>query len=378
MRLGNYVEELDKYQVIQQIGEDAFFIKFLIETKPIISQEKQYFLAKNLKIPIIKKNEQAQFLNLMNFIIEEKHPSIIKLLGFNLFTVDGQPFPTSISEYYHSTLCGRLWEETNGKHHPLWTSTKKFICIFGIAMIIKCFHSKNIFLNGIDPANIYLDEHFYPKIDALNYSLHLPSNVLNNLDCEKEERNDFERNSSTDQGHNDISSFAFITYHILKKEDSNFIEEISINESINANGITNEYHLALLGKCVDTESTPIEKIEKIIGFLLEHKNDDLFFNDLNYAEINEYVMNILEFMNDKIDFYSPIALYYIAMSYLNGIGVPKDMGKFRKYRVSGNVMSLSIIKSFLISHFFLISISKYVVSIGINNFFQSILPFCKN
>ncbi|OHT13601.1 hypothetical protein TRFO_03373 [Tritrichomonas foetus] len=48
------------------------------------------------------------------------------------------------------------------------------------------------------------------------------------------------------------------------------------------------------------------------------------------------------------------------------------------YRVSGNVMSLSIIKSFLISHFLLICISKYVVSIGINNFFQSILPFCKN
>ncbi|OHT15411.1 hypothetical protein TRFO_42533 [Tritrichomonas foetus] len=58
--------------------------------------------------------------------------------------------------------------------------------------------------------------------------------------------------------------------------------------------------------------------------------------------------------------------------------IAQNFGESAKYRVSGNVMSLSIIKSFLISHFLLISISKYVVSIGINNFFQSILPFCKN
>ncbi|OHS95268.1 hypothetical protein TRFO_02260 [Tritrichomonas foetus] len=94
----------------------------------------------------------------------------------------------------------------------------------------------------------------------------------------------------------------------------------------------------------------------------------------------EYYKKAADMEDENHKFIKPQrqAQYLIALMYKNGRGVEKDMDMYEKYRVSGNVMSLSIIKSFLISYFLLISISKYVVSIGINNFFQSILPFCKN
>ncbi|OHT09787.1 hypothetical protein TRFO_21128 [Tritrichomonas foetus] len=118
-------------------------------------------------------------------------------------------------------------------------------------------------------------------------------------------------------------------------------------------------------------------IDNIFDSCISHKGLAIYLNSNIVPRItgNRFYNHINE---------SDIVLINLPTQYKSNLEIDLSNVHFvnnnlsNNYRVSGNVMSLSIIKSFLISHFLLISISKYVVSIGINNFFQSILPFCKN
>ena len=135
------------------------------------------YIAENQKdhekcaIKILNINENfngcEQMLLLRESLINQKldHPSIAKILGINFQSFkDRTKFePSIITKYYkNGSLKEILDKERRFVADHEWTSTKSYICLLGIAHVMRYLHQKGILHRDLKPENILIDDNYYP------------------------------------------------------------------------------------------------------------------------------------------------------------------------------------------------------------------------
>ncbi|KAK8896552.1 hypothetical protein M9Y10_014460 [Tritrichomonas musculus] len=119
--------------------------------------------------------------NELSIITKLHHPSIISYIGFCMYGFQPDEYPSIFMEYAHK---GSLIDFICS--HKLLNDTQRLIIIYGIASAMKYLHSKNIVHADLKPANVLLDENFYPKFFCIkqrvwNSSIHCPE-IINGDD----------------------------------------------------------------------------------------------------------------------------------------------------------------------------------------------------
>lgn len=111
--------------------------------------------------------------NELSIITKLHHPSIISYIGFCMYGFQPDEYPSIFMEYAHK---GSLIDFICS--HKLLNDTQRLIIIYGIASAMKYLHSKNIVHADLKPANVLLDENFYPKLSDFGLSIIISNKVL--------------------------------------------------------------------------------------------------------------------------------------------------------------------------------------------------------
>lgn len=109
--------------------------------------------------------EQEELLREVVVLKNVQHNTILGFKGFNLYDFDQNPRPTIITDYMKNGALDKMLEkEAKGKAPANWTSTKKQICILGVAAAMRYLHRRNLMHRDLKPANVLLDDNLYPKV----------------------------------------------------------------------------------------------------------------------------------------------------------------------------------------------------------------------
>ncbi|KAK8854133.1 hypothetical protein M9Y10_016687 [Tritrichomonas musculus] len=117
----------------------------------------------NQDINIYSKFEKTNIPKSLYIMSKLNHPSILKLIGIKIAP--------------NGSLRKVLDNEGKGFSVNEWDDTKKFICIYGIAVGMKYLHSLDIIHRDLKPENILFDEYLYPKITDFGLSKNLLANT---------------------------------------------------------------------------------------------------------------------------------------------------------------------------------------------------------
>lgn len=140
------------------------------------------------KIINIKPDEdgKSQMLIMRESSILSKldHQSIIKFYGLNFQSLkdEGLFQPTIITEFMpNKSLKEILDKEKSGLAGNIWSPTKKYICLIGIADAMRYLHAHDILHRDLKPENILMDENYYPKVCDFGLSRCLPDSINSSM-----------------------------------------------------------------------------------------------------------------------------------------------------------------------------------------------------
>lgn len=155
--------DLNKFDKKKLIGEGSFGRVYTVEEK----STKQIYSAKISKQKI-DKNSPKEMLSMsreVNIISKLQHPSILKFIGYSPKDFHKKSKPVIITEYSTNGSLGNILElEKMKKKIKGWDSTKKLICIYGIAKGMEYLHLHDIIHRDLKPDNVFLDDYLFPKI----------------------------------------------------------------------------------------------------------------------------------------------------------------------------------------------------------------------
>lgn len=154
-QLNQYLISLDKYSVIQHIGEGAYFTVFLVEDK----ETKKKYAAKIGKFNDESSREKC--LQSIEIMGQNRHQTLVNLIGYSPIDFEGDENLTIILDYESNGDLQRLIKKGE------LTTTQKQIILVGICRAMMLLHSKNIIHRDIKPENVVIDEQFKPHLTGL-------------------------------------------------------------------------------------------------------------------------------------------------------------------------------------------------------------------
>lgn len=163
--------DLTQYTIVSKIGEGSFSDVYRIRDL----KTSKYYAAKVSKFMIDDETKDSpetlslfREVNLMSLL---NHPSVIKFIGYYSTNLDEDPLPTIITELaINGSLRDIIEMESRGLSPDEWTSTKKLINIYGIAIGMSYLHAHNILHRDLKPENILIDDYLHPKITDFGLS----------------------------------------------------------------------------------------------------------------------------------------------------------------------------------------------------------------
>lgn len=148
----------------EKIGEGTFGQVYVIVRK----SDNKRFAAKIIKTNYTNDGrEQKMLMDEIELLWQVDHAAILKLIGINLRSLKNPMIyqPTIITELLkNGSLDHVISKQGTDSPDPNWTSTKKYICLLGIAHAMKYLHEQGILHRDLKPANVLIDMNYYPKV----------------------------------------------------------------------------------------------------------------------------------------------------------------------------------------------------------------------
>ncbi|KAK8838600.1 hypothetical protein M9Y10_033232 [Tritrichomonas musculus] len=162
---------VDQFELLEMIGQGQTSQVYKVREK----KTGQIYAAKISLIDLDGEyNSKDAIRNLVrevNILCKFSHPSIVKFYGFDSEDNETNLKTTIIQEFMpKGTLTELIEAERNGFSHPKWDSTRKLICLYGIASAMSFLHSHNIIHRDLKPDNIFIDNDLNPKIGDFGLS----------------------------------------------------------------------------------------------------------------------------------------------------------------------------------------------------------------
>lgn len=148
--------DLQGYKIIDTIGIGPFGQVFLVENN---DTQKQYAAKVSYK-EFTNEVDQVYFASLMNSFSRLQNPAIQKIEGFNLVNFFGEKRFTILNDYMPKGSLNQVFKTERN----LFTITKRYLNLLGIAFGMQYLHSKDIIHGNLNPNNILLDDQNYPHI----------------------------------------------------------------------------------------------------------------------------------------------------------------------------------------------------------------------
>lgn len=118
-----------------------------------------------------------RFLNEVSLPNKFEHPVILPVLGMMLSP------PTIITEYMpNGSLENMLARKWNGSLPDGFSPVKISCCFYGIADALVTLHEHQNWHRDVKPANILLDELYYPRLCDYGFTKHVKKDLLKKLD----------------------------------------------------------------------------------------------------------------------------------------------------------------------------------------------------
>ncbi|OHT05373.1 hypothetical protein TRFO_05957 [Tritrichomonas foetus] len=133
----------------------------------VIDQEtgKEYAAKVTNNALVSRGDQQEKLLREVVILKTIVHKAVLQFVGFNLYDFENKPQPVIITEFMsNGALDEMINREIKHTAPKEWNSTKKQICIIGVALAMRHLHRNNIVHRDLKPANILLDENLYPRV----------------------------------------------------------------------------------------------------------------------------------------------------------------------------------------------------------------------
>ena len=297
--IGNFAIDLKDYRILNLIVDKRLWSVYLVEN----IQTKIRYVAKVSKTPVDNKTkEKSFFTDIENFSLV-KNPAVLGLTGFSKLSFNLKPYPTIITDFVQNGSLKNFFEREKQTTPPAeWTDTTRYLILLGISLGMKYLHSKGFIHQSLDPENILLDEHYYPRISDYSLSKEpkrkLTDTQKSALDSTIYTAPEIKRGRSFNNTV-DAFSFSLIAYQLITKE----------NPPIDYSRVSNDDMVELLKRCNSKDSYARPTFQEIIDEITKESfkkdfgviDEKEIINYLDLFEGDPEVMNILGIMIRKED-----------------------------------------------------------------------------
>ncbi|KAK8876604.1 hypothetical protein M9Y10_006822 [Tritrichomonas musculus] len=157
----------DIFQVVEKETKQKYVFKILKPSKENnYSDEEDYSYEEEDSISDSNHKEIKRFVSSADIMSTLNSPFILKIIGLCVNFVYRKITTAAMFLEYcqNGSMDEFLLKEKNNDFSPQWNDTKKFICIYAIAVAMSYMHSQKILHLDLNPKNILLDENLHPKI----------------------------------------------------------------------------------------------------------------------------------------------------------------------------------------------------------------------
>lgn len=314
---GSFFNISDFESINKSLGKGSFGEVILVENV----NDHQLYAAKIINISNEEFDGNSQFLFLQESEILHKlnHPSIVKFYGINFKSIkdDYMLSPTIITKYLPN---GSLKEILDKKKKSLadkdWNSTKKCICLLGIADAMRYLHKHGILHRDLKPENILIDADYYPRVCDFGLSkcfseIHTKSvklSMTGKIGTPLYMAPELMEDGDTCGIGIDVYAFALIAYEIVtgsepfssqkgKKINAvNLFQRVMKGERPEFNEFVTEQMKNLISKCWSQNPEDRPSFDEIFKLLVDDYKS-FFQEDVDVEEINNY-LELLEEQKD--------------------------------------------------------------------------------
>lgn len=210
---------------------------------------------------------------------------IVKILGYKFL----QDKSIIIKEFMKYGPVGKLTREyikSKGSENSQLNPTIRSKIIFGVAVIMKKIHAHNIYFFNLNVNNVFLDDHFEPKISNLKYAKFITDNSTP-FDIDDITRINYlmyrkvmESSHKNDMMKVDVHDFVFFLYQMFSSTEA---------KSMNRLENMPDCYWDLICKCRDNVLQNIPSFDEIVEIL---KHDKFALNEFgrktDMDELHEY------------------------------------------------------------------------------------------